>query len=486
MKTYEIRTFGCQMNVHDSERAAGVLESLGYRRAEGDDPADLVLLNTCAVRENADNKLYGTLGHLKTDKDQHGTRIAVGGCLAQKDGATIVERAPWVDVVYGTHNLASLPRLLEAADSAAVPVVELVETLETFPSALPAKRDVRHHAWVSISVGCNNSCTFCIVPALRGPEVSRRPADIVTEVRALVADDVVEVTLLGQNVNSYGRDLDGRAEFANLLRLMGEVDGLERVRFTSPHPRDFTPDVLEAMAATPNVCEHLHLPLQSGSDRVLRAMRRSYRSTRYLDLVRRTRDLMPDASLTTDLIVGFPGETDEDFEDTLAVVAESRFDQAFTFQYSPRPGTPAAEMVDDFVDPDVVGERYLRLQELTRQQSADAHARLVGTDHELLLESPSKTDPDRVSGRTRGNHLVHLPADPSGYAPGDLVTATVVESSTNYAVAATPTHVRRTSAGLATQAAMARGEGWELASDGGTTPPTTPTDELSRRALPLV
>ena len=485
MKTYRITTFGCQMNVHDSERAAGVLESLGYRRASDDGPADLVLLNTCAVRENADNKLYGTLGHLRTDKVEHGTRIAVGGCLAQKDGATIVDRAPWVDVVFGTHNLAALPRLLEAADSASVPVVELVETLETFPSALPAKRDVRHHAWVSISVGCNNSCTFCIVPALRGPEVSRRPADIVTEVRALVADDVVEVTLLGQNVNSYGRDLDGRSEFANLLRMMGEVDGLERVRFTSPHPRDFTPDVLDAMAETPNVCEHLHLPLQSGSDRVLKAMRRSYRSTRYLDLVRRTRELMPDASLTTDLIVGFPGESDEDFEQTLAVVAESRFDQAFTFQYSPRPGTPAAEMVDEFVDPDVVGERYQRLQALTRQQSADAHERLVGTSQELLLESPSKTDATRLSGRTRGNHLVHLPADDTRYAPGDLVEVTVVEAATNYAIADAPTAVRRTAAGRATQAAMAAGEGWVLPTGGGTTAATTPADEVQRRALPL-
>ena len=466
-RTYVIRTYGCQMNAHDSGRAAGILETMGYRPSEDEATADLVLLNTCAVRENADNKLYGTLGHLKSLKDRRRAEgedltIAVGGCLAQKDGATITERAPWVDVVYGTHNLGSLPRLLEQADSARLPVVELVEQLETFPSALPAKREVRHSAWVSISVGCNNSCTFCVVPSLRGPEVSRRIGDIVTEVRELVADDVLEITLLGQNVNSYGRDLAGRSLFADLLRELGQVDGLERLRFTSPHPRDFTEDVLAAMAETPNVCEHLHLPLQSGSDRVLRRMRRSYRRTRYLDLVRRTRELMPDAALSTDIIVGFPGETEEDFEQTLEVVDAVGFDQAFTFVYSPRPGTPAAEMTDEFVDGDAIKGRYARLEALTRRQSAAAHQRLVGTAQELLIESPSKTDPSRWSARTRGNHLVHLPAG-EGYAPGDLVVATITEASANYCLAGPPDTVRRTSAGRATAAAMARGDGWTLA-----------------------
>jgi tRNA-2-methylthio-N6-dimethylallyladenosine synthase len=484
-RTYAIRTFGCQMNVHDSERAAGMLEALGYRRAASEDVADLVLLNTCAVRENADNKLYGTLGHLKRQKDERGTKIVVGGCLAQKDGGTIVERAPWVDVVYGTHNLAGLPALLAQADSASVPVVELVEQLETFPSALPAKRDVRHHAWVSISVGCDNTCTFCIVPSLRGPEQSRKLGDIVGEIRSLVADDVVEVTLLGQNVNSYGRDLVGRSLFADLLRACGDIDGLERVRFTSPHPRDFSEDVLEAMAATPNVCEHLHLPLQSGSDRVLRRMRRSYRAARYLRLVERTRELMPDAALTTDIIVGFPGETDDDFEQTLEVVAASRFDQAFTFQYSPRPGTPAAEMVDEFVPAEVVRERYHRLEELTRRQSHDAHVRLVGTDQDLLIESPSKRDDTRLSARTRGNHLVHLPAASGDvdYAPGDLVVARIVEASANYCIADHPTSVRHTPAGRATAAAIARGEGWTLG-DTAAAPPAG--DATPRRSLPVV
>lgn len=482
MRTYAIRTFGCQMNVHDSERAAGILETMGYRRTDEVTEANLVLLNTCAVRENADNKLYGTLGHLKPLKDEKGTTIVVGGCLAQKDGSTITDRAPWVDVVYGTHNLANLPKLLEQADSAALPVLEIVEQLESFPSALPAKRDVRHHAWVSISVGCNNSCTFCIVPSLRGPENSRRLGDIVAEVQSLVADGVVEVTLLGQNVNSYGRDLDKTPMFADLLYAMGDVAGLERVRFTSPHPHDFTEDVLVAMAEVDNVCEHLHLPLQSGSDRVLKAMRRSYRSRRFLDLVERTRELLPTASLTTDLIVGFPGETDEDFEDTLTVVEAARFDQAFTFQYSPRPGTPAAEMVDDFISPEVVAQRYGRLEELTRRLSHEAHEAMLGTRQQLLLESPSKTDPTRLSGRTRGNHLVHIPAPTSSptagghggtdhWAPGDLVDVTITEAATNYCIAGAPLAVVRTDAGRATESAMASGRGWSLGPDAVLTPP---------------
>lgn len=470
-RRYLVRTFGCQMNEHDSGRAAGILETLGYRPTTEVEEADLVLLNTCAVRENADNRLYGTLGHLKTTKQRRrdagqDLTIVVGGCLAQKDGATVAEKAPWVDLVYGTHNLPDLPKLLAQADSAAVPVVELVEQLETFPSALPAKREVRHHAWVSISVGCDNSCTFCIVPSLRGPERSRRPGEIVGEVERLVADGVVEVTLLGQNVNSYGRDLYGASRFADLLRELGTVDGLERVRFTSPHPRDFTEEVLQAMADTANVMPHLHLPLQSGSDRVLRSMRRSYRQRRYLTLVERTRELLPDAALTTDVIVGFPGETEEDFQATLAVVEAVRFDQAFTFQYSPRPGTPAAERSEDFIAPEVVRDRYQRLEPLVRTHSREAHERLVGTRQELLVESPSKTDPSRWSGRTRGNHLVHLPAATyaSGqepvYAPGDLVTVEVVEASTNYALSGPVASVRRTAAGRATAEALARDGSW--------------------------
>ena len=463
-RTYAVRTFGCQMNEHDSERAAGILEAVGYRRAADPLDADLVLLNTCAVRENADERLYGTLGHLKGIKEARRDEgrdltIVVGGCLAQKDGASVAERAPWVDVVYGTHNLGNLPDLLARADADHLPVVELLETLEVFPSALPAQRGVRHHAWVSISVGCDNTCSFCIVPALRGPERSRTVGEILAEVQGLVADDVIEVTLLGQNVNSYGRDLGGRALFAELLRTLGGVDGLRRVRFTSPHPRDFTPDVLEAMAETTNVMPHLHLPLQSGSDRVLRDMRRSYRRERYLDLVARTRELLPDASLTTDIIVGFPGETEEDFLATLDVVEQVRFDQAFTFQYSPRPGTDAATMVDRFVDPDEVAHRYRRLEERVRAHSLEAHERLVGRDVELLVEGPSRTDPARWSGRDPANHLVHLPAPDATttFHPGDLVSATVRSAATGYAVADAAHAVERTRAGIAAESAAAAG-----------------------------
>ncbi len=472
-RRYFIRTFGCQMNEHDSGRAAGLLETMGYRRADSEQDADLVLLNTCAVRENADNRLYGTLGHLKTLKDERQAdggdlTIVVGGCLAQKDGADVSRRAPWVDVVYGTHNLVSLPRLLEQADSAALPIVELVEQLEVFPSALPAKRDVRHHAWVSISVGCNNACTFCIVPSLRGPERSRQIPEIVAEVTALVADGVLEVTLLGQNVNSYGRDFAGASQFATLLRALGEVDGLERLRFTSPHPRDFTDDVLHAMAEVPCVMPHLHLPLQSGSDRVLRQMRRSYRSRRYLALVEKTRELMPDAALTTDIIVGFPGETDEDFADTMRVVEAVSFDQAFTFQYSPRPGTPAAEWEGDFVDPAIVTARYAQLETLVRRQSLENHQRAVGTIRELLVESPSKTNPDRYSGRTEQNQLVHFPAPEVtadgllAYAPGDFVTVEICDATANYMVGSTPLSIRTTASGRAAARAIADSGDWHL------------------------
>lgn len=460
-RRYYIRTFGCQMNEHDSERAAGILETLGYRPAPDQETADLVLFNTCAVRENADNKLYGELGRLKPVKQANPDKtIVVGGCLAQKDKQSVVDRAPHVDVVYGTHNLVNLPDLLVQADSQSVPVVEILEQIETFPSALPARREVRHHAWVSISVGCNNTCSYCIVPALRGPEKSRRIGDIVTEVRQLVADGVIEVTLLGQNVNSYGRDQYSKPMFADLLRELGRVEALDRVRFTSPHPREFTTDVLDAMADTDNVCEHLHLPLQSGSNRILRAMRRSYRQRRYLELVDRARSTVPGCALTTDIIVGFPGETEEDFAETLAVCEQVGFDQAYTFKFSPRPGTDAADL-DGRVDPEVVTDRYLRLQEVTRRWSARRHGELVGREVEVLVESPSKTDPHRYSGRTRGNHLVHFPVG-EGYAPGDLVTVPVVDAAVNYVIADPPMAVRRTTAGRDAEAAMAAGHGWTL------------------------
>jgi len=322
-RTYEIRTYGCQMNVHDSERVAGLLEDAGYERAPAGSTPDLVVFNTCAVRENAADRLYGNLGHLLPTKKAHqGMQIAVGGCLAQMERQKITDRAPWVDVVYGTHNIGALPKLLERAREREQAQVEFEETLTTFPSLLPARRQSAYSAWVSISVGCNNTCTFCIVPSLRGKERDRRPGDILDEIQALTADGVIEVTLLGQNVNSYGAEFGDRLAFGKLLRACGEIEGLERVRFTSPHPRDFTDDVIEAMRDTPNVMPSLHMPLQSGSDKVLKAMRRAYRRDRYLAILDNVRAHIPQAAITTDIIVGFPGETEEDFAATLDLVRQ--------------------------------------------------------------------------------------------------------------------------------------------------------------------
>ncbi|SCX59890.1 tRNA-i(6)A37 thiotransferase enzyme MiaB [Klenkia marina] len=456
-RTYRVRTYGCQMNVHDSERLAGLLEDAGYTAADEGDGADVVVLNTCAVRENADNKLYGNLGHLRPVKDARpGMQIAVGGCLAQKDRARIVDRAPWVDVVFGTHNVGSLPALLERARHNDEAQVEIKEALEVFPSSLPAKRDSAYSGWVSISVGCNNTCTFCIVPALRGKEADRRPGDVLAEVQALVDQGVLEVTLLGQNVNAYGSDLGHRGAFADLLRATGAVEGLERVRFTSPHPRDFTDDVIAAMAETPAVCHQLHMPLQSGSDDVLRRMRRSYRRDRYLGIIERVRAAMPDAAITTDIIVGFPGETEQDFADTLDVVREARFSSAFTFQYSKRPGTPAADM-DGQLPKEVVQERYLRLTALQEEISWAENRALVGTRVELLVaagEGSKDADRGRMSGRARDGRLVHFGSVP-GVRPGDVVETVVTEAKPHFLIAdAGLLSHRRTRAGDAAESGV--------------------------------
>lgn len=407
-KTYYLRTFGCQMNEHDSERMAGMLEADGYARVDSPDEAEVVLFNTCCIREKADERLYGNLGHMKAIKDTRpDMRIVVGGCLAQKDRHVIQERAPYVDVVLGTHNLASLPRLL--LESREGPAFEILEQTEVFPSALPARRSSPWHAWVSISIGCNNSCTFCIVPAVRGKEVSRRVGDIAQEVERLVADGVIEVTLLGQNVNSYGRDLDGTPLFARLLRTLDEIDGLERIRFTSPHPKDFRADTVAAMAECRSVCEHIHLPVQAGSDRVLKRMKRAYSRARYLEKVDMVRASIPDVAITTDIIVGFPGETEEDFEQTLSLVEVARYDAAFTFQYSSRPMTEAAAM-EGHLPKEVVQERYDRLTRLQDSISHERNLAELGRRHEVVVEGPSKKDPSRVSGRTRTNKLVHFVA----------------------------------------------------------------------------
>ena len=407
--TYYIRTFGCQMNEHDSERMAGMLEREGYARASSPDDASVVLFNTCCIRENADQRLYGNLGHLKSVKNRRPElRIVVGGCLAQKDKELIQRRAPYVDVVLGTHNLASLPRLLR--DSQEGPSFEILEQTEVFPSALPTRRFSPWHAWVSISIGCNNSCTFCIVPAVRGKESSRRTGDIASEVEALVADGVIEVTLLGQNVNSYGRDLDGTPLFAKLLRVLDGIEGLERIRFTSPHPKDFKADTVAAMAECERVCEHIHLPLQSGSDSCLKRMKRAYTRAKFLDKVDMVRAAIPDVAITTDIIVGFPGETEAEFGDTLSLVAQARFDQAYTFQYSARPMTAAAEM-PGHLPKEIVQERFERLVALQEEISAERNERMVGRIEEVLVEGPSKRDPSQKNGRTRTNKLVIFTAE---------------------------------------------------------------------------
>jgi tRNA-2-methylthio-N6-dimethylallyladenosine synthase len=412
-RRYHIRTFGCQMNVHDSERLAGLLESEGMELAETAEEADVVVLNTCCVRENADNKLYGHLGHLKSLKGtKPGLQIAVGGCLAQKDREVIQGRAPHVDVVFGTHNLARAGELLEQARRQG-PVMEILEESEEFPSALPARRDLTHSAWVTIQIGCDNTCAFCIVPAVRGKEISRRMGDVVREVEELAAAGVSEITLLGQNVNSYGRDLGAgqwSPRFADLLRALDAVEGIRRVRFTSPHPKDLRPETIAAMAECGAVCEHLHLPLQAGSDRTLSRMHRGYTARRYLERLQAARAAVHDLAVTTDIIVGFPGETEDDFAATLEVVEEAGYDAAYTFVYSSRPGTEAAAWVEDFIPKEVSQERMARLTDAVERSALNLHQARVGRVEEVLVEGPSKKDPALLTGRTRQNKLVHFEA----------------------------------------------------------------------------
>ncbi len=504
-RTFQVRTYGCQMNVHDSERLSGVLLEAGYAPAPPDEPADVVVLNTCAVRENADNRLYGNLGHLASVKAARpGMQIAVGGCLAQKDRGEITRRAPWVDAVVGTNTIGSLPVLLERARVRGQAQLEIREELEVFPSTLPTRRESASTAWVSISVGCSNTCTFCIVPSLRGVEQDRRPGDVLAEIRALVAAGVVEVTLLGQNVNSYGIGFGDRAAFAKLLRACGEVDGLQRVRFTSPHPASFTTDVLDAMAQTPNVMPSLHMPLQSGSSRVLKAMRRSYRKERYLSIIDEVHHRLPDAAVTTDIIVGFPGETEQDFSETLDVVGRARFASAYTFQYSPRPGTPAATMADQ-VPADVVRDRYQRLVTLVDEIAWEQNRALVGTEVELLVgESGGRKDDAtaRRSGRARDNRLVHFAAGggpragsdpvairlggPVAIRPGDLVGTRITTAAPHHLIAdGAPLWIRATPAGDAWQ----RGLGAPVAATPGSADPRPVSVSLGmpgvgRRAVP--
>jgi tRNA-2-methylthio-N6-dimethylallyladenosine synthase len=464
-RRYVVHTFGCQMNEHDSERIAGVLEADGLVPVDNDADADVVVLNTCCIRENADNKLYGTLGWLKPWKDAaEGRQIVVAGCLAQKDRDTVARKAPWVDVVLGTHNVHRTAELVQHAQQHG-PITEIfdeavIDDHALFPSALPAKRDTSYNAWVTIQIGCDNHCAFCIVPAVRGVEISRPFDEVVAEVRSLAADGVTEVTLLGQNVNSYGRDLqlsarqagDASAKlrplFADLLTAVGDVPGIRRVRFTSPHPKDMRPDTFAAMAASPAVCEHLHYPLQSGSDRVLALMHRGYTADRYLERLVQARAAVPDLAVSTDIIVGFPGETDDDFVHTLEVAAAAEYDYAYTFLFSPREGTEAASLTDQFVDPAVASERFQRLRVVVERSALAKHQARVGRIEEVIVEGPSKKDPSVMSGRTRQNKLVHFPSarplrvgsyatvEVTGAAPHHL-TGQFVE------LVAEPTHRRR-------------------------------------------
>ena len=438
-----IRTFGCQMNEHDSERIGGMLLADGMTPTDDVHDARVVVLNTCAIRENADNRLYGNLGHLKPLKAKNPElRIVVAGCLAQKDQRVIQEKAPWVDVVVGTHALPYLLDLLRRADADG-PQMDVREYTELFPSALPAAREDAFRAWVAIAVGCDNGCTFCIVPFVRGAQRSRAIGDVLAEVQGLARNGVVEVTLLGQNVNTYGRDLtvpgtSRRPLFAELLRRVNDVDGLRRIRFTSPHPHDFTPGVIEAMAESEKVCEHIHFPLQSGSDAVLRSMRRSYRRERYLGWLERIREAIPSIGVSTDIIVGFPGESERDFSDTLDLVERAQFDSAYTFQYSPRPGTRAASMPDQ-LPKEVVQERFDRLVALQERISLARAREQLGHEVEVLVEGEGRRGSSTQS-RTRTNRIVHLAAalEPGTFAAARITGAAAHHLSGEVVPAAVP------------------------------------------------
>jgi tRNA-2-methylthio-N6-dimethylallyladenosine synthase len=408
VRRYFVTTFGCQMNAHDSERIKGMLESLGLGEAVEPDEADVVVFNTCTIREKPDTKLAAYLGEAAARKRRRPDLvIAVGGCYAEAQRERIFERYPFVDVAFGP---GSIPHLGDwiGAGGHAVPRGRF-GSHETFAAALPTHRERRHSAWVQVSMGCNSVCSYCIVPAVRGREQSRRPGEILAEVETLAREGVKEVTLLGQNVNSWGRDLapELRTEFGELLRACDAVDGIERIRFTSPHPKDFRPPVIAAIAESRSVCEHVHLPLQSGSTRILKAMRRTYTRDRYLRLVSELRDAIPDLALGTDVIVGFPGETEDDFRETLEVVEEVGYDSAFTFVYSPRAGTEAAQMTDQVAE-GVKRDRMERLVEVVQRIAAARNVARVGLVEEVLVEGPSRTDQTLLRGRTRRNTTVNF------------------------------------------------------------------------------
>ncbi len=427
MRRYHVTTFGCQMNAHDSERIKGMLEELGLGEAASQEEADVIVFNTCTIREKPDQRFAAHLAQARALKERDGDRvIAVGGCYAEAQRERLFELYPYVDVAFGPGSIPHLAEWLGAGGAA--PRGRFAEW-QTFAGDLPTRRERPFQAWVQISMGCNSACAYCIVPAVRGRERSRRPDEILSEVERLAADGVREITLLGQNVNSWGRDLrpEVESEFGELLRAADAVPGIERIRFTSPHPKDFRLPVIRAMAEAPAVCEHAHLPVQSGSTRILKAMRRTYSRERYLDLVRRMREAIPDLALTTDLIVGFPGETEDDFAATLALVREVRFDGAFTFVFSPRQGTEAATMPDQ-VPEETKHDRIERLIDEVQRQAAGRNRERVGRVEEVLVEGSSRTDPTLLRGRTRRNTTVNF-AGGSAF-PGDLV-GVLIEDATS-------------------------------------------------------
>jgi tRNA-2-methylthio-N6-dimethylallyladenosine synthase len=425
VRRYHVTTFGCQMNAHDSERIKGLLEELGLGEAPTQEQADVIVLNTCTIREKPDTRFAAHMGNAaKLKRDRPGTVVAVGGCYAEAQRERLFTLYPDVDVAFGPGTIAHLGDWLGAGGEGVARGAFGTGDERAFAAKLPVRRERRFQAWVQVSMGCNSVCSYCIVPAVRGRETSRRPGEVVAEVGRLAAAGVREVTLLGQNVNSYGRDVD--SSFAELLRAVDAIPGIERIRFTSPHPKDFRRDVIAAMAECPAVCEHAHLPLQSGSSRILKAMRRTYSRERYLRLATELRVAIPDLALTTDIIVGFPGETEDDFRETLGVVEEVGYDGAFTFVYSPRAGTEAAAMPEQVLD-EVKRERIERLVEVVQRVAAERNAARIGLVEEVLVEGPSRTEPELLRGRSRRNTTVNFRGDA---APGELVFVTI-ESATS-------------------------------------------------------
>ena len=433
-KKYYVKTFGCQMNEHDSEKIAGMFELDGMTKANSEENADVLFINTCTIRENADDKLYGTLGQLKQWKNEQSDRkLLVGGCAAQKDKTLVRDRAPWVDVVIGTHNLTNIINLLNQSEDWG-PLTEVVDEIEEMPTDAPSIRESEHSAWLTIQIGCNNSCTFCIVPSVRGPEISRRPSDIINEAKQLVESGIKEITLLGQNVNSYGRDLkiDNKSTpyFAKLLAQLNEIDGLSRIRFTSPHPKDFKEETIYAVKELDKVCNQIHVPLQSGSSKLLSKMHRGYNKERFIQKIDMIKSIVPDVSLTTDIIVGFPGETDEDFSDTMDIVNYAEFDSIYMFQFSPRPGTAAYDMPEDFIDQQIITERFQYLKKVQTDISERRLKRFIGTTQSILVEKISKKNDQIFTGKIDSGQITHI--DKAGVSLGDIVDVNIVDSTPFY------------------------------------------------------